>query len=101
MSEINVHMKDCQCLIGKDYKAVHVWLDACSEEYPVEIYGVFHRTIRHNVAGIHTMLKKYGVYGGLAAIIHILRDRDGICPNNIDLQNVFSCGLSKIDWMNL
>lgn len=101
MSDLTVHINDCLRLIGNGYQNVHIWLDECANEYPVEKHGVFHRTIRHNIDGIHEVLRKYGIPEGVAAIIHILRDRDGICPTHQDIKEIFLYGIPEIDWMNL
>lgn len=101
MANLAIHINDCMHLIGNGHKDVHIWLDECTNEYPVEKYGVFHRTIRHNIKGIHKILAKYGIAGGIAAIIHILRDRDGICPTIQDLNEIFLYGIPEIDWVNI
>jgi len=98
MATIEEHMSDCAGLIGGSFKDVHEWMDEKAAAYPVEKYGHKHREFRHNLNGIREAFEKFGSEGGVAAVIHFLRDVGGFAPTKHELQDAIENGISEVDW---
>jgi len=81
MAYLHEHCYDCKQHLGKDWKEVHLWLDALFADY-----GMAHRKYRHNSEGIEEIRKMWGNEAALAAKIHIIVDCWGI-PSKADYEN--------------
>jgi len=77
MAKIKTHVEDCERLLGKGYKHIHIWLDEYTKKYPVYTYLEYHRQFRHTEKAI----EKLGFYEKIAAKIHIIRDYELYCLN--------------------
>jgi len=69
MAYLHEHCADCQKLLGREWKEVHLWLDALFKEY-----GQDHRCHRHHVEGIEETRRMWGDEAAVAAKIHIIVD---------------------------
>lgn len=79
MSGIDIHIKDCEAILGKGYKEVHKWLDAYAKKWNPHIHLEYHRQFRHHSDAVVYIREKWGHYASQAAKIHIIRDNDYIC----------------------
>ena len=75
MASYKEHCKDCQNQLGKDWSVVHLWLDEMFKYMPGNL---FHRSFRHNIAGVEEVKHKWGDEAAKAAEIHIRRDFPGL-----------------------
>lgn len=74
MASVEVHMADCNSLLGQEFKDVHIWLDKYASQYPPPIYLEYHRKFRHNEKGLKEVWDKWGALAADAAKIHLIRD---------------------------
>jgi hypothetical protein len=100
MATLKEHERDCLKLLGSPFTEVHEWLDETSKEWPVEKYGTKHRKFRHTLGGIKDAYKKFGSTGAVAAIIHILNDKNGFCPTWEEVILRIQNGIEKMEWEN-
>ena len=93
MANLEKHMADCVHFLGTPFREVHVWLDAYSTSI-----GAKHRKMRHHKEGLNEAAALFGINGGKAAAIHVLRDCRNI-PNQSDYESGFvdALGLHQ-DW---
>lgn len=92
MAGLNIHSHDCESLIGNNFIEIHRWLD----EYAVG--EIEHRDIRHNLKGVQDAYKLWGSEASVAALIHILRDKDGYRPTMQEVKQMINEGIPEIDW---
>jgi hypothetical protein len=65
------HCSESILLFGKPFEEVHLWLDEFAGKPP---FGMKHRRLRHHLAGIMEVERKYGKEAALAARQHIISD---------------------------
>lgn len=74
------HCKECEEILGKPFREVHLWLDEFAKKYsPHEKYK--HRKFRHHKEGVEEARKLFGYEGAKAAELHIRSDNDNEIPN--------------------
>lgn len=77
MSQLEDHMRDCEEMLNKPFKSVHLFLDQYAEVFIVSIFNEYHRTFLHNSAGLAVIEVECGKEAGIAAKIHLVRDYTG------------------------
>lgn len=83
MAHLYEHCYDCERWLGREWKEVHLWLDALFAEY-----GTAHRCHRHHVEGVEEVRQQWGDEAALAAKIHVIKDCWGL-PSKADYENRF------------
>lgn len=85
MASLEEHCQDCVKELGKEYKEVHLWLDALFVKL-----GTKHRDVRHHDKGVEQVRKKWGDEAAKAAEIHIKKDCMGFVPteNQARMMNI-------------
>lgn len=77
------HCEECEEILGKPFREVHLWLDEFAKNYPwQEKYK--HRKFRHHKEGVEEARKLFGDEGAKAAELHIMSDNYGWIPNKND-----------------
>lgn len=71
MPAFEQHCNETLALLGKPYGEVHGWLDGFAGKPP---YGMRHRKLRHHLAGIEQVRRKWGNEAAEAAKQHIISD---------------------------
>jgi hypothetical protein len=71
MPAFDQHCKETEALLGKSYAEVHEWLDEFAGKPP---YGMRHRKVRHHMAGVEEVRRKWGNEAAEAARQHIISD---------------------------
>lgn len=71
MPRFDEHCVESLKTFGRDFAAVHIWLDAFAGTAE---YGFRHRKKRHHEAGIRLVLELFGDAAALAARQHIIAD---------------------------
>lgn len=65
------HCKESKILFGEPFEQVHLWLDEFAGKPGI---GMKHRRIRHHLAGINEVRRRFGERAAMAARQHIITD---------------------------
>ena len=71
MPSFTEHCAETTAKLGQPFAEVHVWLDEFADQPP---YGMRHRKLRHHLAGIEEVRKRWGEAAATAAQLHIIAD---------------------------
>lgn len=71
MSRIDDHCQESLLLFGAPFEEVHRWLD---EFAGTPEYGMRHRRVRHQAAGLQEAIRLFGSDAGKVARQHIISD---------------------------
>jgi len=97
MADLKTHSNDCVKILGSSFREVHEWLDRFADKKDPKIE---HRQKTHHWDGVIEAVEKFGPKSGAAAIIHILRDINGIMPSKIDVEIVIETHeFPEEDWL--
>jgi hypothetical protein len=75
MASLDEHCRDCEKILGKPYREVHIYLDEL-----FATMGLRHRVARHHIDGVKEIEQKWGKEAAQAAEIHIRKDCYGQVP---------------------
>ncbi len=92
------HMEDCRLLLGNDWKDVHLFLDKMAKEFPINVFGEYHRTFLHNTYGLTIIEHKIGKEAYLAGLIHLHADYLEARVCHLDLITVIRRAKKNMPW---
>ena len=85
MSTKEEHCKDCMDLLGKEFEAIHRWLDGVAHRYWP---WMGHRAWRHHAEAVETIREFLGEEAATAAEIHIKADL-GTVPSRKEIRKKY------------
>lgn len=95
---LDEHCKDCMALLGTAHLDVHLFLDKMCKEFPIQIFGEYHRTFLHNTYGLTILQHKMGEEAYKAGLIHLYADYTEFAVRHLKLETVLKRAKNIIPW---
>ncbi len=92
------HCKDCKKLLGDAHQDVNLFIDKMVTEFPVHMFGEYHRTFLHNTYGLTVIYNKFGVRGHKAGLIHLHADYLEHTVGHMELKTVLKRAQNNMPW---